>query len=463
MTIQKVFINRTLNLKKIKYIGLDMDHTLIRYNSRAFEALAYREMAKKLVRDKGYPEAILSFPFDFDSAIRGLVVDYKHGNLLKVSRHGAIRMSQHGTQAIDFFDQQKLYKSTYIDLQDDKTYFSIDTVFSISFAVLYSHLIDYKDGPAGSKLPTYEVIGDDVLEAMDGCHTDGSIKKAVAENLEEYVVRDEKLIHDLERYIKHGKKIFILTNSEFYYTKLLLDYAITPFLKDHESWLDLFEFVITEAKKPRFFYEDIKFLKIDPKTSTMTPYEDRLKKGVYQNGCAKRFTDDLNLQGDDILYIGDHIYGDILRLKKDCNWRTALVIEELADEIDSLTKSVPYIKEIRSLMKQKNPLELTLVDLISAQIEGQKNVSEELIRELQTRVKALDRQISPLIIKQQQLFNHRWGEVMRSGNEESYFAHQVDRFACIYMTKLDDLLELSPRSYFRALRRPLAHELALHL
>ena len=37
----KVYVNRTLNLKKIKYLGLDMDHTLVRYNSENFERLSH--------------------------------------------------------------------------------------------------------------------------------------------------------------------------------------------------------------------------------------------------------------------------------------------------------------------------------------------------------------------------------------------------------------------------------------
>ncbi len=40
----KVYVNRTLNLKRIKYIGLDMDHTLIRYNSENFEQLSHTIM-----------------------------------------------------------------------------------------------------------------------------------------------------------------------------------------------------------------------------------------------------------------------------------------------------------------------------------------------------------------------------------------------------------------------------------
>jgi hydroxymethylpyrimidine pyrophosphatase-like HAD family hydrolase len=53
--LQKVFVNRTLNLRKIKFIGLDMDHTLVRYNSQAFEKLAHESMLKKLVEQKITP------------------------------------------------------------------------------------------------------------------------------------------------------------------------------------------------------------------------------------------------------------------------------------------------------------------------------------------------------------------------------------------------------------------------
>jgi hypothetical protein len=81
------------------------------------------------------------------------------------------------------------------------------------------------------------------------------------------------------------------------------------------------------------------------------------------------------------------------------------------------------------------------------------------IDELQKKISEIDVRIASLIKTQQSEYNARWGQLMRAGNEESYFAYQVERYACIYMAKLDDLLSLSPRSYFRAPRRPLAHEL----
>ena len=463
----KVFVNRTLNMRKIKYIGLDMDHTLVRYHSQEFEALAHKTMCKSLVA-KGYPESVLQLPFDFDLAIRGLVIDRKKGNLLKVSRHGAIRASSHGTKPIDFATQQKLYKSTYIDLSDTTGYTSIDTAFSISVATLFAQIVDIKDArdngtEPGEKLPDYDTISQNVIAALDMAHRDGSLKGEVAKNLGKYIIREPELVAGLERFRLHDKKIFILTNSDYAYTKLLLDYAISPYLKNFASWTDLFEIIITNAQKPRFFYDNLRFMNVNSTDGSMTNFDDTLKKGIYQSGSADKFTRDLGIQGDDILYIGDHIYGDILRLKKDCNWRTALVVEELGQEIEAYKKAQPYSSDIRVQMNKKEPLERTLVDIITKKVETGKEADDKKVDDLQHQITEIDKATSQLIKKQQSMFNSHWGEIMRAGNEESYIAHQVDRFACIYMAKLSDLLEMSPRTYFRANRRPLAHELALGL
>lgn len=75
MPQSKVFVNRTLNLKRIKYIGLDMDHTLIRYNTEEFEKLSHTKIIEKLVTNKNYPEIVRKLNFDFNFALRGLVID----------------------------------------------------------------------------------------------------------------------------------------------------------------------------------------------------------------------------------------------------------------------------------------------------------------------------------------------------------------------------------------------------
>lgn len=453
---QKVYVNRTLNLKKIKYIGLDMDHTLVRYNSENFERLSHSIIIDKLIANKSYPQALKKLQFDYNFALRGLVIDRDKGNLLKLNRYTAIRTSYHGLKHIDFKSHQKIYKSTYIDLSTGE-YLAIDTFFSLSLAVLFAQIVELKDLDTQNQYPDYFKIADDVLDALDEAHRDGTLKTEVRNNLDRYIIKDPSVVAGLEKYKKHGKKIFILTNSDFHYSKLLLDYAINPFLKEHESWQDLFELVITYASKPKFFYENNKYLVINPADGSMANLYDRLGPGIYQGGNARQFTRELGLDGDEILYIGDHIYGDILRLKKDCNWRTAMVIEELADEIENNQKAQPLIDEIETLMKLKEPLEEELTDLMTQKIEGSK-IDDSRVDQLQKDITEIDTQISGLIKRQQSLYNPQWGQLMRAGNEESYLAYQVERYACVYMAKLSDLTELSPRTYFRAPRRPLSHE-----
>lgn len=453
----KVFVNRTLNLKKIRYIGVDMDHTLVRYNSENFERLSHTTMIQKLIK-RGYPETLRKLTFDYNFAIRGLVIDRKMGNLLKLNRYTAIRASYHGLKPLDFKTHQKLYKSTYIDLSNTE-YLAVDTSFSISLANLIAQLVELKDTDLANTYPEYSQIADDVLDALDEAHRDGSLKEVVAKNLDQYIIKDAKLVECLEKFRRHGKKIFVLTNSDYHYTKLLLDYAIQPFLKEFKSWADLFEIVITFASKPKFFYENQKYLVVNPADGSMTNMEGKLTPGIYQGGNAKKFTADLDLAGDDILYIGDHIYGDILRLKKDCNWRTAMVIEELDEEVQNNRKAEPINQEIEMLMKKKEPFEDELTEIMTQRIEKKASVSESQIDSLQKTIAEIDAQISQLIKKQQAMYNGNWGQLMRAGNEESYFAYQLDRYACVYMQQLSDLLDLSPRTYFRAPRRPLAHEI----
>ncbi len=452
----KIFVNRILNMKKIKYIGLDMDHTLIRYNIKKFETLVYNMVIEKLIKDKNYPAELRQLQFNFNDSIRGLIIDSKNGNILKLSRYAAIRKSYHGTHEISFTNQKKFYRSVYVDLKDPN-YIAIDTSFSIAFCVLYSQLIDLKDQQTYN-LPSYHIIATDVLRSVDQVHADGSLKEHIAANLAEFVLQEKEVAEGIQHYLRYGKKFFLLTNSQYNYTNLLLKYAINPFLKEGETWQDLFEFVITQANKPRFFYDNLQFLAINPEDGTMHNTYGTITPGIYQGGNARKFTDDLKISGDEILYIGDHIYGDILRLKKDCNWRTALVVEELGEEIASQKKAFPVEQKINDAMNMKKELEQKNVYLYTKSFDEKSDAYTEELADIQHKIIAIDKEITRLLQKEIAFYNPHWGRIFRAGAEETYFAYQVDRYACVYMEKFSDLLEQSPLTYFRANRRLLPHD-----
>ncbi|MFP5458747.1 MAG: HAD-IG family 5'-nucleotidase [Bacteriovoracia bacterium] len=447
-----IYVNRTLNMKHIQAIGFDMDYTLVRYNSEAFEEMTYQEIKKKLLAHKKYPKAVSQLKFDYTRIIRGLVIDKPLGNVLKLSLYSKVKQSRHGGQEIDFKGQQKIYQGLSVDLNDSNRYAIVDTSFSIAYACLYMQIVDLKNSDASLELPEFRQIEADLIEALDVSHRDGTLKDAVRANVKKYIVQDPHAVKELERMKEHGKKLWVITNSDYDYTKLLLDYTITPFLKQHKHWTDLFDLVVTSATKPRFFTDRLPFLSVDLKTSMLKNHHGPVVKGVYQGGCASIIQKDNDLTGEQILYLGDHIYGDILTLKKTCNWRTALVVEELEGEREALVKGRKISTEINELMNEKVEIEHQLDHL-------HEKKDKKKTQPLFERIEAIDKKLGKLIRQYQGHFNPHWGEVMRAGVEPSRFAGQVEKYACIYMSKIADFAQYTPRTYYRPKKRPLPHEL----
>lgn len=449
-----IFVNRTLNLKKIKAIGFDMDHTVVQYNTEAFEELTYRSVINKLVEVKNYPPKLRELKFDFDRAIQGLVIDKHNGNMLKLSLYSKVKAAYHGINPLPYSEQQKLYRGMEVDLNNPQ-FQSLDTSFSLSHGILYSQLVDLKAN--GVPLDSFHVMADDIKEVADLVHQDGTLKNEVRNNIEKYIVQNPQTVAILERLRRYDKKLMIITNSEYSYTKLLLNYTINPFLKDYDDWSKLFDIVIVDSRKPRFFQDRARLLRIEPKTELMSNVHGPIEHGIFQGGNAEQLEKDLGLDGDQILYIGDHIYGDVVSLKKTFGWRTALVIHPMEYELPAYEKGHETEKNIESLMEQKQKLETELNRYYSVHFDEKKDLPKE-VEQIKGKIETLDQTISPLLRKYSEFFNPYWGPIMRAGQEESRFAGQVEKYACIYMCHLADLLPYSPRTYFRPYKRTLPHE-----
>lgn len=453
-----IYVNRTLNMKQILAIGFDMDHTLIRYHSEAFEAMTYNALKKKLTEIKRYPSEVSSLRFQVKLAIRGLVIDKPHGNILKLSTYSKVKQAFHGTKEMDFKAQQKTYQGLTIDLNDTSRFAIVDTTFSTAYCVLYMQLVTLKDQSPELGLPDYKTLEEDLIESLDASHRDGTLKSQVKQNVKKYILQDEVSVKTLERFKRHGKKLWVITNSDFEYSKLLLDYAITPFLKEHKHWSELFNLVITFAAKPRFFTDKIPLLRVDPDTGLMRNHDGKIEDGVYQGGNAKTIQKDSGLSGEQILYLGDHIYGDVLKIKKTCNWRTALVIEELKPEIQAIESTRNVTDAINKLMDQKLIHEKKIDALFDLEIERGKTPNAAIVKPLMQKVAAVDREITKLIRDHEKPFNPYWGETMRAGIEPSRLAGQIEKYACIYMSEIADFNHYSPRTYFRPKKKMLPHD-----
>jgi len=62
-----------------------------------------------------------------------------------------------------------------------------------------------------------------------------------------------------------------------------------------------------------------------------------------------------------VLYVGDHIYGDILRSKKTLGWRTMLVVPELESELRIAKRCANTMQARTALAK----LETVAVSVVS--------------------------------------------------------------------------------------------------
>ena len=62
------------------------------------------------------------------------------------------------------------------------------------------------------------------------------------------------------------------------------------------------------------------------------------------------------MRADHILYVGDHIYGDVLRAKKESAWRTLMIIQEMTDELDAMERYAPEIERLQRLEAKRDAL-----------------------------------------------------------------------------------------------------------
>src|SRR5690606_40726380 len=107
---------------------------------------------------------------------------------------------------------------------------------------------------------------------------------------------------------------------------------------------------------------------------------------------------------------------------------------------------------------EKLEYEQKLDELFDREIEKGKKPGKELIQSHFQQIEKVDKKIAKLIRKHIQYFNPYWGETMRAGVEPSRLAGQIEKYACIYMAKISDLADYSPRTYYRPRKKTLPHE-----
>ena len=476
MPQRAVFCSRTLNLRSIQAIGYDMDYTLVHYDVNAWEGKAY-DYGMRGLAAIGCPTEGLTF--DPDLVIRGLILDTQLGNIVKVDRFGFVKRGMHGTRRMTPAEVRFAYGRELVNLKNESRWVFLNTLFSVSEAVMYAQMVDKLDDgaiPVTTCAQSYQSLYMIVKQAIFNAHVEGKLKAEIMTNPSKFVRPDPDLPQTLIDQRMAGKTLMLITNSDFEYTEVVMSHAFDRYLENYgKTWKDLFDFVIVNARKPDFFKSDQSLYEVVTEDGLMRPARvlDREKK-MYCGGSAKQVQQALGFSGDEILYIGDHIYTDAALAKLEFKWRTCLILRELEDEIQALAMGRVHRQKLKSLLDKKerigymfNQIRLERQRLLAKQDYNGSAYSSQLeemnrvLAELLVVMGNLDTDIAPAIQRDGSDFNRHWGYLSKAGvNDRSQLQKQIEKYADIYTSRVSNFLEYSPFVYFRSPTQSMAHDRA---
>lgn len=463
---RRIYANRTLNLRTIAAVGYDMDYTLVHYHADVWERKAY-ERARELLLAAGWPVAELRF--DPELVIRGLVIDSELGNIVKANRFGYVLRAAHGTRLMEFDEQRDVYRHTPVDLSEERFVF-LNTLFSLSESCLYAQLVDLYDRQALPGVHGYEDLFRQVRDRLDEAHIEGTLKAEIMADPEPYIVLDPQAPLALMDQLHAGKRLMLISNSEWGYAARVMSYAYDRFLPPGRSWRDLFELVIVGARKPSFFLQQLPLFAIaDEAQGLLRPVPGVIPgPGAYLGGDAFAVEQYLGLSGASILYVGDHIFADVKVSKARLRWRTALILRELEQELAAVERFGDTERVLARMMDAKVELETQLSHIRLAMQRLRENYSdrpaarmselEAAFQRVREDTVALDERIAPLAREASELENPRWGALLRAGNDKSHLARQIEQSADIYTSRVSNFLYATPFAYLRSRRGTMPHD-----
>ena len=125
-------------------------------------------------------------------------------------------------------------------------------------------------------------------------------------------------------------------------------------------------------------------------------------------------------------------------------------------------------EQLRRLMEEKSELEYRYS---SARLALQRKTmgygppvtdDEEALRETMTSTRVdlmtLDQKIAPMARAAGELVNPHWGPLLRTGNERSLLARQIEQSADVYTSRASNLLWVTPFEFLRSSRGTMPHD-----
>ena len=311
------------------------------------------------------------------------------------------------------------------------------------------------------------------------CGSDGVIKGVVHEDPEPYIVLDKGMIPMLRRYREQGIKVFLLTNSHWEYTSTAMNYLyhgerVSDEKQRENDWMELFDLIIVGSCKPAYMLDPyLNLFRVNPEDGSLRNtdgvYEidalgpdgarKFLEKGkTFQGGNWLHLNAMLGIKaGEEILYVGDHLYSDVLRSKRTLGWRSAFVMPELEEEMKTFNENLPIMRQITGLRKLREEIEEYGENLRRSR-SGDDSTVDVTLESLRQQDSVIKAKLGKLASQWHGAFHPIWGAMFNAGYQDSRFAFYVQNYACVYTSKASNLGLASISKSFRTSLEMLPHD-----
>ncbi|XP_041999251.1 5'-nucleotidase domain-containing protein DDB_G0275467-like isoform X2 [Salvia splendens] len=454
-----IYVNKNLRLDNIQVYGFDYDYTLAHYSAN-LQCLIY-DMAKEyLVNELRYPCSCLKFKYDNSFPIRGLYYDKLKGCLMKLDFFGSIEPGgcYFGRRKLTRSEIDNLYGTRHIGRDQARGLVGLMDFFCFSEACLIADIVQHFVDAKLEFDPSY--VYQDVNQAIQHVHRSGLVHRGILSDPQKYLVKNGQLLRFLRMLREKGKKLFLLTNSPFYFVdggmRFMLQVTVMSerqcgficslyscdlrqdSLGDQDSWRELFDVVIAKANKPQFYTSEHPFRCYDVEKDTLafTKVDTFLPNKIYYQGCLKAFLKITKWNGPEVMYFGDHLFSD-LRGPSKSGWRTAAIVHELENEIRIQNEDCYRFEQAKLHIIQE-----LLGKLHSA--VGKGDECEEYTSLLQDLNN--ERQKARQTMKD--MFNRSFGATfLTDTGQESAFSYHIHQYADVYTSKPENFLFYRPEAW----------------
>jgi HAD superfamily 5'-nucleotidase-like hydrolase len=305
-----LFVNRPVDFDRIRAVGFDLDHTLALYDDAAVNALAMAEAQRLLVDQRGYHDSDVAVaPRAGDAAsARALALDLTQSHVVKLDADRRVRVARRAGVWLASDEIARAHADP-VSEHNDAVHF-LSSPFDVPTLWLFEAITRARGEAGINPLRACR----DARQMLDYSHTRGELKRHLLGDLTRFVAPVAGVRERLLAWLRAGKTLFVVTNSESAYAMEVLDVVVGP------QWSDIFDIVAASSSKPAFF---------QPGSTRASRSTTVGRSQVVEGADAKSLEAHLGVRAEDVIYVGDNARHDVQAARAH-GWKTVHVVAELA-------------------------------------------------------------------------------------------------------------------------------------